>query len=195
MDTEDDTLPPSACTASPAASRLNPSSVPVTTTVTPASGWLGSAAAAPAAGLGGGGGTQSGMASRTPAARHLSTMATCQSTPNHSMIEAAIFGPTPSAAASSSADAAAIASSEPNWAASTRAAVGPACRMDSATSTRHSGRVRASSSLPSSLAALTVRPPCLLTKNGTVASISSVSEKMSPSSVTRPESSSATTAS
>ena len=61
-----------------------------------------------------------------------------------------MVGPTPSTAASRSADAPMIVSSEPNSAASARAAVGPTCRIDRATRIRHSGRVRASSRLTSS---------------------------------------------
>src|SRR5215468_3745335 len=130
FDTEDAVLPPSAVTASAAWSRVNPASVPVITTMTPASG--GSAPAPPA-------GSARAVPKSTPAARHLSTIATCQSTPNQSTSEAAMVGPTPSTAASRSAGAAAIASSEPNSAASARAAVGPTCRIDSATRIRYSG--------------------------------------------------------
>ena len=55
------------------------------------------------------------------------------------MTSRAITGPTPSVAASSSSEASRIRSMEPKAVASERAAVGPTCRMDSATSTRHSG--------------------------------------------------------
>ena len=61
----------------------------------------------------------------TPAASHLSTIARCQSTVNHSITDSAIVGPTPSAAASSASDAPRIAAIEPNSVASARAAVGP----------------------------------------------------------------------
>ncbi len=119
----------------------------------------------------------------------------CQSTANQSCTDAAIVGPTSSTAVSCSGEAAAIASTEPNATASARAAVGPTCRIDSATRMRHSGRCRASSRLCSSLTAFTVSVPCLLTKNGLVASVSAVSANTSPSSATSPLSSSAMAAS
>ncbi len=122
-------------------------------------------------------------------------MAWCQSTANQSRSDAAMVGPTPSTAASASVLPASIAASEPNSAASARAAVGPTCRMDSATRIRHSGRVRACSRLASSRVALALSVPCLTTKNGQVASCSSVRVNRSPSSATRPQSSSALTAS
>ena len=122
-------------------------------------------------------------------------MARCQSTPNQSTMDAAIVGPTPSTTASCSTLAAAITSSEPNSVASARAAVGPTCRMDSATRIRHSGRCRATSRLASSRPALTFSVPCLLMKNGEALSLSSVRSNKSPSSVTRWSSSSAVTAS
>ena len=184
FDTEDDTLPPAARTASAASSLVKPGSVPVITTVTPASSRDDAAD-----------GSNPGVASRTPAARHLSTIAACQSTVNHSTTEAAIVGPTPSTTASASAEADAIASTEPKASASARAAVGPTCLMDSATSTRHSGLVLASARFASSNCALILRPPALFTKNGQVASSSLVSANTSPSSATSPQSSSATTAS
>ena len=53
-----------------------------------------------------------------------------------------------------SSEAARIASIEPNSVASARAAVGPTCRIDSATSTRHSGTSLASSRLASSRCAV-----------------------------------------
>ncbi len=191
FDTEPATFPPRRCTASAASSLVSPSSVPVITTVTPASG------PAPAASPDGlaAGGTNPSCSSWTPAARHFSTIAACQSTVNQSRTDAAIVGPTSSTATSCSGDAAVIASIEPNARASARAAVGPTCRMDSATRIRHSGLRRASSRLRSSLTALTVSVPCLLTKNGQVASACAVSENTSPSSVTSPQSSSAMTAS
>jgi hypothetical protein len=122
-------------------------------------------------------------------------IARCQSTVNQSRTDAAIVGPTPSTAASASTPPASIASIEPNSAASARAAVGPTCRMDSATRIRHSGLVRACSRLASSRVALALSVPCLTTKNGHVTSCSAVSANRSPSSVTRPQSSSALTAS
>ena len=78
----------------------------------------------------------------TPAAAHVSTMALCHpdSGPsNHSRTDAAIVGPTPSVAASASSVASRTAVIEPSSVASARAAVGPTWRIDSATSTRHSG--------------------------------------------------------
>ena len=140
-------------------------------------------------------GSKSGSSSCTPASRHFATIARCQSTVNQSRSEAAIVGPTPSTAASASTLAASIAATEPNSAASARAAVGPTCRMDSATRIRHSGLVRASARLASSRVALALSVPCLTTKNGQVSSRSAVSANTSPSSATRPQSSSAPTAS
>ena len=57
-------------------------------------------------------------------------------------IDWAMIGPSPSTAASSSADAAITASSVPKWAASACAAAGPRCLMPSAVSSRGSGRWR-----------------------------------------------------
>ena len=122
-------------------------------------------------------------------------MARCQSTANQACTDAAMVGPTPSTAASASTLASSMAVSEPNSAASARAAVGPTCRMDSATKIRHSGLVRACSRLTSSRVALALSVPCLTMKNGQVSSRSAVSANRSPSSVTRPQSSSALTAS
>jgi hypothetical protein len=184
FDTDDATLPPAARTASAASSRLIPGSVPVITTVTPASSRDAAAD-----------GSNPGVSSCTPPARHLATIATCQSTVNHSTTDAAIVGPTPSTIARASGDAAAIASSDPKASASALAAVGPTWRIDSATRIRHSGRVFASSRLASSACALTLRPPALFTKNGLVARASPVSPNRSPSFPTRPPSSRATTAS
>ena len=184
LDTEEVTLPPAWRTASPASSLVIPSSVPVITTDTPAS----SRAAARL-------GSKSGSSSRTPASRHLATIARCQSTANQSRREAAIVGPTPSTAASASTLAASIAVTEPNSAASARAAVGPTWRMDSATRIRHSGLVRTSARLASSRVALALSVPCLTMKNGQVSSRSAVSANTSPSSATSPQSSSAATAS
>ena len=61
-----------------------------------------------------------------------------------------MVGPTPSAAASLSSEASRIAVIEPNSWASARAAVGPTWRIDSATSTRHSGTALALPRLASS---------------------------------------------
>ena len=90
-------------------------------------------------------GTDSSRSSsmRTPAAAQRSTISRCQSWANHSMSASAMVGPTPSISASRSRSppsaAARRAVMEPNAVARERAAVGPTCRMDSATSTRHSG--------------------------------------------------------
>ena len=61
-----------------------------------------------------------------------------------------MVGPTPSAAASASSEASRTAAIEPNSVASARAAVGPTWRIDSPTSTRHSGTCFAWSRLASS---------------------------------------------
>lgn len=66
-------------------------------------------------------------------------MSRCQSTVNQFSTASAITEPTPSTAASSSGEAARMASSDPKWVASERAAVGPTWRIDRATSTRHRG--------------------------------------------------------
>ncbi len=97
---------------------------------------------------------------RTPLAAHPATMFSCQSTANHSLIEWAMTAPTPSVAASVASSASRIASIEPNWVASARAAVGPTCRIDRATMTRHNGCVLATSRLASSFSpvAETMRP-------------------------------------
>ena len=58
---------------------------------------------------------------------------------NQSRTDAAIVGPTCSAAEMSASEAARIASIEPNSVARARAAVGPTWRIESATTTRHSG--------------------------------------------------------
>ncbi len=125
LDTLPEALPPRVRIASLAPSRLKCSSEPVTTTVSPASVF----------------GLVSSWSSaiRTPAAAQRSTIATCQSTVNHSRTASAITGPTPSTPLSSSAEAARMASSEPRARASERAAVGPTWRIDNATRTRHNG--------------------------------------------------------
>ena len=95
FDTEPATFPPLACTASAASSLVRPASVPVITTVTPASGSPDAdAPAAPSAA--GPSPVKPGSASMTPASRHFVTMAACQSTPNQSRTEPAIVGPTSS---------------------------------------------------------------------------------------------------
>ncbi len=149
---------------------------------------------------------------RTPAAAHLSTIPTCQSTSNHSRTDSAMTPPTPSTAASSSMDADRIASSEPKCPASARAAVGPTCLIDSATSTRQSGCDFACSRLATSFCPLaeSTRPArtasggsvflAARVNSGTVASLScavagspaaGASVNRSPSSAMTPASSSA----
>ena len=113
-------------------------------------------------------------------------MSRCQSTANHSM--QAVRDGRPDALDRGQllapvVAAASIASIEPNCRASACAAVGPTCRIDSATSTRHSGRVLASARLSSSFAALLPRLPSLLTKNGDSRSSSASRSNSSPSSV------------
>ena len=81
-------------------------------------------------------------AMRTPAAAQVSTICRCQplpSPPNHSVTASAMVGPTPSTAANSSVEAARMASMVAKCPARARAAVGPTCRIDRATSTRHKG--------------------------------------------------------
>ena len=88
-------MPPRARIASLAWSRLKSTSEPVTTMLIPVSVR----------------GVPSSRSSSivTPAARHLSTITRCQSTPNHSTTASAMVGPTPSAAASFSRSASWIA--------------------------------------------------------------------------------------
>src|SRR4051794_6216539 len=85
LETEPVTLPPSAWTAAAAPSRLQPSRVPVITTVTPSSSR--------------GPRSTASSAIRTPAAAHLSTTAARHGSWNHSSTASAITGPTPSTAA------------------------------------------------------------------------------------------------
>ena len=95
--------------------------------------------------------------------------------------------PTPSTAASCSGVAAAMAWREPNSPGQQPGPrSGPTCRIDSATSTRHSGRVLAASRLSSSLRALAASSPSLRRKKSARARSAAVSENRSPSSVTRP---------
>lgn len=119
---------------------------------------------------------------RTPAARHLSTIARCQSTVNHSVSAAAIVGPTPSTAASRSVEADMMASRSPNSVARARAAVGPTWRMDNATKTRHSAAFLALSRLSSSRLPLADKVPALVRKSSVRNRSSSVSVNRSPSS-------------
>ena len=167
--------------ASLASSRENPVNDPVTTTVRPLrvgsipdSRW---------------------SAIRTPAARHFSTIARCQSSSNHSRSAPAIVGPTPSTSASCSSPAAMMASILPKAPASARAAVGPTCRMDRATRMRHSGLALASCRFFSSRAPFADSLPSLVTKNAERIRSSSVSANRSLSSVMMSASRSAVAAS
>ena len=147
LDTLPAALPPRARMASLASSRLKPSSDPVTTTLNPSSVR----------------GTEASRSSaiRTPAAFHRSTTWACQSTANQSTTASAMTVPTPSVAASSATAASRSVRARPSTTARTasmvayraaraRAAVGPTCRIDSATSTRHRGCRRATSRVVSS---------------------------------------------
>src|ERR1700684_1497785 len=119
FDTEPDTFPPRVVIASAASPLVRPDSVPVMTTVTPASGPP--AAESPPAfpsSVVRTGGTNPSCASATPAARHLSRIAACQSTVNQSRAEAAIVGPTSSTSTRCSGDDAGIAAPETQFAAS-----------------------------------------------------------------------------
>ena len=188
FDTEEAAFPPRARIASLAWSRLKSTSEPVTTMLMPSRVR----------------GVDASRSSsiRTPASRHLRTMSRCQSTPNHSTTASAMVGPTPSAAASFSRSASSIACSEPNSVASARAAVGPTCRMESPTITRHSGRSLAAARLSSSrwpLAESTGWSPSPFlgarVNSGARSSLASSRSKTSPSSSMTPASSSAHAAS
>ena len=181
FDTDPAALPPRAMIASLASSRENPVSEPVTTIVRPAQ-----VASMP---------VSRSSAIRTPAARHFSTIARCQSTSNHSRSAAAMVGPTPSTSANCSSVAAITASRLPNAIARARAAVGPTWRMDSATRIRHSGRSLACCRFFSSREPLADSTPLLVLKKSAVIRSSAVRENRSPSSVMTPAFSSATAAS
>ncbi|MNI48709.1 hypothetical protein D3C73_1032860 [compost metagenome] len=142
LETEPDALPPRMMMASLASSRLKLGNVPVTTTVRPSRVR----------------GTEASRSSsiRTPAAAQLSTISLCQSTANHSLSATAMVGPTPSTWAICSSVALRMASMLPKAVASAREAVGPTCRMDSATSTRHSGCCLAFSSSANSFSVVAV---------------------------------------
>jgi len=131
---------------------------------------------------------------RQPAASHLSTIATCQSTPNHSTIDAASVGPTPGTAASSSKPAARSAWIDGNAAAMSGAIPLPTCRIDSATRNRANGLVFAAARLSSSLRPLALRAPAFVVKKSERSRSASVSENRSPSSTSRPAPSSASAA-
>src|SRR5690606_26064582 len=90
-----------------------------------------------------------------------------QSPANQSPLGRAWAGPTPSPATSSSSRAWAMASRERKWRARSSAARGPTCRMDSATSTRHSGRRLASSSCSNSFSTVFFGSPFWLAKKVT----------------------------
>ena len=93
-----------------------------------------------------------------------------------------MVGPTPSISASSSSLAASIASMSSYAAASAAAAVGPTCRIDSATRPRDSCWVLACSRFAISFWAFADSAPALVVKKELVASASSVSANRSPSS-------------
>ena len=140
----------------------------------------------------------SASANDTPASPHFVTMSRCQGSANHSATASAMIGPTPSVAANCSCEASSMAASERNAAASARAAVGPTCRMDRATRTRHNGRSLASCNWLSRASALAVSsrvPPCpARVKNAQRARSAAVTANRSLSSWTRSHSSSATAA-
>ena len=136
---------------------------------------------------------------RRPTSRR-SRRATCRPRPaarTRPRTAAAIVGPTPSAAPISSSVAVAIAGIDAKCCASARAAVGPTCRMDSATITRQSAASLAFSRLPSSAAPVALRSPASRTapatleradsvNSGTLRSASASSANRSPSSVDHP---------
>ena len=167
--------------ASLAPSRENPVSDPVTTTVNPSSvrAMLASRSSA----------------IRTPAARHFSTIARCQSTVNQSITAAAMVGPTPSVSASCSSEADSMASRLPNSVASARAAVGPTWRIDSATNTRHSGCAFAWPRWASRRLPLADNSPALVVNSSVRSRSSAVRPNRSPSSVMTPACSRAVAAS
>ena len=172
FDTEPAALPPRTMMASLASSRLNPVNDPVTTIDSPCR--VGAML------------VSRSSASRTPAARHLSTIARCQSTSNHSRSAAAMVGPTPSTSASCSSEAAMMASRLPKAVASARAAVGPTWRIDSDTRIRHSGRDLACSRFCSRRPAFADNSPSLVRKNSAASRSSRVRSNRSPSSAMTP---------
>ena len=100
----------------------------------------------------------------TPAALHLIMIALCQSIENHSTIDSAIVAPTPSISASSAADAFEIFSIDPKELAKACAAVGPTCRIESATSVLHNGSFFADSSAANNLSIFAPGVPSFLVK-------------------------------
>ena len=103
--------------------------------------------------------------------------------------------PTPSTSASSAAVACEIASIEPNADDNPWAAVGPTCRIESATKVRQSGLLFASFKAARSLSTLAAGVPSFFVKNSDVTSFSAVKSKRSDSSVMIVDSRSATAAS
>ena len=184
FDTEPAALPPRASIASCAVSRVYPGTAPVTTTVRPCSvcSTVGPASAA------------GSSASTQPAACHFSTIARCQSTANHSVMDAASVGPMPSTADSSSSDADDSASTLGNARATSGATPLLMCRIDSATRNFAHGRVFAPSRLASSFLAFAFSTPALVVKKSDFARSSSVSANRSPSSSISPADSRASAA-
>ena len=189
FETDPELFAPREVTASTAWSRLYRANVPVTTTDNPSSGRGPSSSPATSAKL-------------TPATRHFSMIAACQSTASQLFSASAMIGPTPSTAASSSTGAASIRSIDRNSRASACEAVGPTCRIDNATSARQSGRVFDTSRprISRSPRAPRTRPvaPAFFSaalgarvKKSTSRNRSGVTVNRSPSSCTSPASSSA----
>ena len=163
FDTLPDTFAPRAFSAAPASSRFMPLCVrlPVNTNVSPSS-VCGSASAASAS---------TSSARRTPCFANRSMTCTLSGVRRNRYVECAIFGPTPSTAASCSSVAAISASMLGNARASVSAMVLPTWRIPSPNSGRANGRVRDSSMAATSFFAtvcprqmgspsLFVRPVC-----------------------------------
>ena len=172
LDTEPAALPPRMMMASLASSRENPASEPVTTMVRPAS--VGSMPLSRSSAI------------FTPAARHFSTIARCQSTSNHSRSLAAMVGPTPSTSASCCSPAAMMASRSPNAAASARAAVGPTWRMDECHQDPPQRPIPGLLEVGQQPFGVRRQLPALVRKKSACISSSPVSENRSPSSVMTP---------
>ena len=100
----------------------------------------------------------------TPASLHFRIISRCQSTANHSTIDCAIVEPTPSTAANSSADDVEIFAIDAKLVANACAAVGPTCRIDSATNVLHSGCFFACSSAARSFVTFAPGVPSFLEK-------------------------------
>ena len=131
----------------------------------------------------------------TPAFDHLVTMLRCHSSSNHSTTDSAMIAPTPSTSANSSTVAFEIFSTDPKRVANACAAVGPTCRMESATITRHKGRLFASSSAVTKRSAIAESDPSFLVKKVERSKSWSVSANISLSSSTKPSTSNACAAS